>query len=121
MTWYIGKGEDLQREQKICFPFFRRLSHDFQESDLVFTDTLYSDESVRANMYPKEGVVKPICTLSADLKSIDRSMLKTKTCADGKIYVDVNYDLVVSLKSAQMRFSLEIKGKEFGSVAAKYE
>ncbi|KIX02411.1 uncharacterized protein Z518_08352 [Rhinocladiella mackenziei CBS 650.93] len=121
MTWYIEKGEDLQREQKISFPFFRRLPYDYQDSDLVFTDTLYSDESARANNYPKEGIVKANCTLSADLRSIDRSMLKEKVCADGKTYVDVNYDLVVSLKSALMRFSLEIKGKEFGSVAAKYE
>jgi len=48
-------------------------------------------------------------------------MLRTKIGADGETYVDVNYDLVVSLKSALMRFSLEIKGKEFGSVVANYE
>lgn len=121
MTWYIEKGEDLQREQKIVFPFFRRLPHDFQDSDLVFTDTLYSDLSARANKYPKDNIVKANCTLSADLRTIDRSLLKRKVCADGNTYVDVNYDLVVSLKSALMKFSLEIKGKEFGSVAAKYE
>jgi hypothetical protein len=121
MTWYIEKGEDLQREQKIRFPFFRRLAQGYPESHLIFEDTLYCDESVRPNRWPKEGVVKPNCTLSADLRTIDKSLLQPKTGADGKAYVDVNYDLVVSLKSALMKFSLEIKGKEFGSVNAKYE
>jgi hypothetical protein len=121
MTWYIEKGEDLQREQKIRFPFFRRLAEDFPENHLIFEDTLYSDESVRPNRWPKENVVLPNCTLSADLRTIDKSLLKKTTGGDGKTYVDVNYDLVVSLKSALMKFSLEIKGKEFGSIAAKYE
>ena len=52
---------------------------------------------------------------------MDRSLLQKRIAADGKNYVDVNYDLVVTLKSAQTRFSLKIKGKEFGSVNAKYE
>ncbi|KAK5223509.1 hypothetical protein LTR72_004895 [Exophiala xenobiotica] len=121
MTWYIEKGEDLQRDNKIVFPFFRRLSPEFPDTHLVFTDTLYSDESARANPYPKEGAVKKNCTLTADLRSINRSLLQNKVGADGKSYVDVNYDLVVTLKSAQMRFSLEVKGKEFGSVNAKYD
>jgi hypothetical protein len=121
MTWYIEKGEDLQREQNIRFPFFRRLPRNYSDTDLIFEDTLWTDESVRPNKYPRDNVVKPNCSLTADLRSIDQSLLHNKTGADGKPYVDVYYDLVVSLKSALMKFSLEIKGKEFGSVAAKYE
>jgi len=121
MTWYIEKGDDLQREQKIIFRFYRRLSPDYGVNDLIFNDTLYSDESSRASPHPRDGIVKPNCTLSADLSNTNRSNFKEKVCADGKSYVDVHYDLVVSLKSALMKFSLEINGKEFGSVAAKYE
>jgi hypothetical protein len=33
----------------------------------------------------------------------------------------VNFDLVVTMSSAGMKFSLEIKGKEMGTVTAKYE
>ena len=120
MRWYIKKGEDLQREHKICFPFFRRLRHDFESSDLIFNGELYSDESTRANEYPREGVVIHNCTLSSDLRSIDRSTFVKMVGADGKSYIDVKYNLVVSVKSALMRFSLEIKDKEYGSVAAKY-
>lgn len=121
MTWYIEKGEDLSREQKIRFPFFRRLAENFPEDHLILEDTLYSDESVRVNKWPNENVVQTNCTLSADLRTIDRSLLKKATSGDGRPYLDLNYDLVVSLKSALMKFSLEIKGKEFGSIVAKYE
>ncbi|ETI20493.1 hypothetical protein G647_08530 [Cladophialophora carrionii CBS 160.54] len=121
MTWYIEKGEDLERDNKIVFPFFRRLPEGFRDTQLVFTDALYSDDSARANPYPKEGAVQKNCMLTADLRSIDRSLLQKKIGADGKSYTDVNYDLVVTVKSAQMRFSLEVKGREFGSVNAKYE
>lgn len=121
MTWYIEKGEDLQREQKIRFPFYRRLPKGFPDNHLIFKDVLYCDESVRPNRYPNENAIKPNCTLTTDLRTIDKSLLQNKTGADGKPYVDVYYDLVVSLNSALMKFSLEIKGKEYGSVAAKYE
>ena len=40
MTWYIGVGEDMHRDQKIRFPFFRNLDKDFSPSDLIFTDNL---------------------------------------------------------------------------------
>lgn len=66
-------------------------------------------------------VVKPNCTLNADLRTIDKSLLQKRTGGDGKPYVDVNYELVVSLKSTLMKFSLEVRGEEFGSVAAKCE
>ena len=121
MTWYIEKGEDLQRDNQIVFPFYRRLHQGFSDAQLLFTDSLLSDDSARANRYPKEGAVKTNCTLTSDLRSIDRSLLQRKFGADGKSYFDVHYDLVVTLKSAQMRFSLEIKGQEFGSVNATYE
>ena len=121
MTWYIEKGEDLQRDQKICFPFQRRLAPDYVPDDLVLKVALHTDESTRAHKYPNNNVVNLNCKLSADLRSIDRSLLKDKIGADGKPYVEVKFDLVISLKSALMKFSLEIKGKEYGSVAAKYE
>lgn len=121
MTWYIEKGEDLQRDQKIRFPFHRRLAPDHTPDDLIFTQALHTDESTRAHKYPDESFVKQNCTLSADLRSIDESLLRNRVGVDGKPYVEVKFDLVISLKSALMKFSLEIKGKEYGSVAAKYE
>jgi hypothetical protein len=52
---------------------------------------------------------------------MDRSLLREVVGVDGKNYVDVNYSLVVTLSSAIMKFSLEVKGKEIGSVTAEYK
>lgn len=121
MTWYIEKGEDLQRDQRIVFQFYRRLEENFPEGHLVFESKLIMDDSPRASRYPKEGVTKTNCVLKSDLRSMDRSLLREVVGVDGKNYVDVNYSLVVTLSSAIMKFSLEVKGKEMGSVTAEYK
>jgi len=41
MTWFINIGDDIARDQKIKFPFYRSLSEDYGPSDLIFTDSLY--------------------------------------------------------------------------------
>lgn len=122
MQWYVKKGDDLARDQNIKFEFHRRSFDGFEDVDLIFRETLYIDESKRAHKYPEEPFVRKNCTLTADLRAIDRSSLvRKKRGANGKYYFLVRYHLVVSLKSAAMKFSLEIDGKEYGIVAATYE
>jgi hypothetical protein len=41
MTWFINIGDDIQRDQKIKFPFVRSIDQDYTPSILVFTETLY--------------------------------------------------------------------------------
>lgn len=121
ITWFILKGEDLKRDKKILFPFYRTLPEDFSSADLTFQDDLTMDESAKASPYPKEGVTKLNCTLTCDLSSVDRQYFKKRTGVDGRAYVDVHYDLVVTTKSAMMKFSLEVQGRELGSVEANYD
>lgn len=52
---------------------------------------------------------------------MDKAQFKRKAGLDGQFYWDVYYDLVVTIQEAVMKFSLEIKGREMGSVEAKYE
>lgn len=40
---------------------------------------------------------------------------------DGNKYVRIHYDIVINIQSAIMKFSLEIDGKEMGSVDVNYE
>ena len=46
MTWYIQIGDDIRRDQKITFPFFRDIDEDYSPSDLIFVDVLYQCEDV---------------------------------------------------------------------------
>lgn len=41
MTWFINKGEDIQRDHKIKFSFFRTLEKGYTNPELIFRDKLY--------------------------------------------------------------------------------
>ncbi|CAG9953193.1 unnamed protein product [Clonostachys rosea f. rosea IK726] len=41
MTWYIAIGEDISRDQKIRFRFYRVLDVNYKNEDLNFEDVLY--------------------------------------------------------------------------------
>lgn len=121
MEWYIHRGEDMQRDQRIVFSFYRSLPADFSPSQLMFKDELLECALDVAVPYPREGVTAANCTLTSDLSGVDSGLFKKKTSVDGKDYVDVFYNLVVTMESAIMKFSLEVDGKEMGSVQARYE
>lgn len=118
MTWYIYKNEDLKRDQKIKLNFYRTLREDYTDDQLVFHNKLITDDNIHSAIYPKSGVTKTNCLLKADLRNVDRSSFKKRLGVNGTWYVDVFYDLIVTIKSAQMKFSLEIKGEELGAVDA---
>ncbi|KAF4626672.1 hypothetical protein G7Y89_g11485 [Cudoniella acicularis] len=121
MTWYIHRGEDLLREQTIKFPFFRSLEDGFLDRRLIFRSELIQSECKTAPIYPSPSSTTINCVLTADLRSVDRSHFKKRIGVDGVTYVDVHFDLVITIKPAVMKFSLEINGKEMGTVNAKYD
>ena len=121
MTWYIYRGEDLQREQTLKFPFYRTLDENYDSNDLVFNDELLQSEDRVAPRYPNVPSVKRNCLLKANLSSVPKSEFKRDLGKDGKVYYHIHYDLVVTIKPAVMKFSLEMKGKEMGSVDAKFD
>ena len=122
MTWYIYQGDDLQRDQKITLPFYRSVDEDNLEQSLIFTDELMQCETLQPVKYPKAGVTKVNCSLTANLTGVDRSFFKRKMKASGLgYYYEVHYNLAVTTQAAVMKFSLEINGKEMGSVEASYK
>lgn len=121
MYWYIHRGEDMRRDRKIIFPFKYSLEDDYTPSKLIFTESLYECSLDQAVKYPKKGVTSRNCRLTADLTSVSKHHFQKLTALDGMPYYDVHYDLVISTKTAIMKFSLEVDGKEMGSVEASYE
>ena len=121
MTWYIYQNEDLKREQKIRFPFLRYLTEQHSANDLIFKDELIQSEAIQPPKYPKAGLTKTNCTLTADFSGVDRSQFKQRMSLTGGPFYEIGYDLIVTLQSAMMKFSSEINGKEMGSVEAVYD
>ena len=67
------------------------------------------------------GVTKLNVKLTADLRNVPKDAFEMKTTKVGVPYFVLWYKLVISTKTASMIFSLEVKGKEYSSVEAKYE
>lgn len=121
MTWYINRGEDLKRDQKLRFSFYRALPANFGARDLVFENRLLQNNDDTAPDYPSSSATSLNCMLTTDLSGVDRTKFKNRIGADGQAYVDVHFDIVVSIESAVMKFSLDFDGKEIGTMDAEYD
>jgi len=121
MTWFIYQGEDLQRDQTIVHSFYKRIPQNHNESDLIVTRELVQCETTKPAPYPKAGLTKVNCSMKSDMRNIPKSHFKEKTGINGETYYDIKYNLVITMKTAEMKFSLEIGGQELGSVQAKYD
>lgn len=88
-------------------------------SELIVTSTLHYSEATAAPSYPGPKV-KECCNVRSDLTGVNRASFVKRTGADGRIYYDLHYHLVVCTAAANLKFSLEIDGVEMGSVQATY-
>ncbi|KAI2626431.1 actin-like ATPase domain-containing protein [Hypoxylon sp. NC1633] len=120
-TWYIYAGEDLKRDQTIKFPFHRHVdANNHTDEDFEFHDKLLSSDNTLPPTHPDYDT-KVNCTLVTNVADVDKSLFKLKDGSDGNTYYQIQFDLVISTNAANMRFSLEIDGKEMGCVDARYE
>jgi hypothetical protein len=67
------------------------------------------------------GVTKVNVKLRSDLRKVPKEAFEHKVTSGGTAYVVIWYKLVISTKTASMVFSIEVKGKEYSSVEAKYD
>jgi hypothetical protein len=122
MTWYIDTRDDLVRSQSIKFPFCRTLPDGYSSSELIFETNLLQSEAKIPPKYLSSSATPTNCTLTADLSSVDPNTFKKKIgVEDKKVYWEVHYDICITVQPAMMRFSIEVKGKEMGSMEARYD
>lgn len=119
MIWYIRKGADLKRDQVIKFPFYQTIPANYTPNDLIFHSRLRYSDAPFAPVYPGPGL-ETSCRFRADLRQVNKQVFRPKTGDDGKLYYDVDYNLVLCTTDANMKFSLEMDGREMGSVEANY-
>lgn len=113
------KGENLKRDQRVNFGLSRTLRRDCSPDALIFIGELLYSETETAPVYPGNSV-KTLCKLRSDLRHVNKSTFEEYKGADGNMYIEVKYDLFVCTTAANLKFSLEINGKEMGGVEATY-
>ncbi|PNP76464.1 hypothetical protein FNYG_10202 [Fusarium nygamai] len=119
MTWYILMGETLRRDRNERYLFHRHIPKSYSENDLRFQDELWMSETQVQPQHPTKEV-KLNCVLKSDLTTVDSSRFKEVVGFDGREWLRVEYDLVISTRDAAMKFWLEFDGKEAGSILATY-
>lgn len=111
------QSEDLKKEHKVCFHFYRSLRKNFTDEDTIFKPELIQCESKVASKYPS-STTKLNRAVTADLRHVNRKLFKKRVGKDCNIYFDVFFNLIVNIQPAIMEFYMEIGGKELGSVDA---
>ncbi|KAH0566440.1 hypothetical protein GP486_000152 [Trichoglossum hirsutum] len=115
MTWFIIRGDDILRDKRIEFPFYRRLAVDYKPEDLIFVDELLESDVREPFKYPSDGVTILNCKLTADLRKVPRTEFREKVSVDGTPYISINYKLFV-VTGASLIFGMTVNGKDIGSV-----
>ena len=126
MYWYIQQGDDLMRHRPIRWSFnrvYQRIPS--SHAELQVESRLQECESAEAPRHPRAGIVRTLCTLNTDLSAIPKKCFKRqrRRGTNGKLfrYWQLDYELVLTIQSGPMLFSLNCDGKEYSSVAVNYQ
>ncbi|KAI9748615.1 MAG: hypothetical protein M1835_001753 [Candelina submexicana] len=115
------QGDSLSRPRKISFPFYRQFSANLRDDELIITNRLLECSITTQPIHPTKGVVITNCILIVDLSAVPRHLFRKKTrYTDEATYYELHYNLMVTIQSAPMLFSLEVGGKAYGQVTAEY-
>ncbi|KAF2464026.1 uncharacterized protein BDR25DRAFT_319451 [Lindgomyces ingoldianus] len=118
MTWFINKGDDLERDRAITHPFYRTFDLDMDDDDYIIYTELMMCASDRAPKYPGKSVQRN-SKLRVDLSDIPKDQFKKVSGRDGP-HLKLNYKLLVKVEGARLVFAFECAGKEYASVEADF-
>ncbi|KAK0737314.1 hypothetical protein B0T21DRAFT_383316 [Apiosordaria backusii] len=120
MQWFYKRGDDLDENKSISFPFYyQQLVEKGWFSKLV--NTIRMDRNDRAPVLDVDGKVKNLCILSADVSKIPEAERPQKKGKDGELYYILNGDIKVTHRSADMEYVLYLGGKRYDDIKITYD
>ncbi len=94
---------DLDREETMRFAFCRHIREPLGADSLIFHDDIHQSKDEEPPVYPSADSTPANCRLESDLSDVDISMFTRSTGADGHPNIEVEVDLVATIKEAIMR------------------
>ncbi|KAK6834215.1 hypothetical protein PG987_008909 [Apiospora arundinis] len=119
MAWFIQSGDRVAETK----PYFHQFCQAFkvvQGRPEVITLAIYSDSDSDAAPLARNGNVKVLCHIQADLTQIATSHFRVKRGRDGLDYYEVHCDIEVVYKSASTDYTLIHDGVKYQTVSAEY-
>ncbi|KAF8470617.1 hypothetical protein BDZ91DRAFT_718521 [Kalaharituber pfeilii] len=113
LTWYVKEGDEIPETKRITFSFYQTFKAD--EINFEATSELMASDSPRSQAEKRstDPNVYKVCSISCNLETL-RKHFETKINSAGESYLEVNYNLVMHIHSAQLTFSLEYNGLKYG-------
>ena len=122
MNRYMYKGENLERDKKIIFLFYRTLKEGCEPDELIFESGVMVSDAVCAPKNPRKDSTRTYCRGTVGFRGVPKEHLRRRTRADGETnYYDLYHDTSMTTMSAGFVFALEIGGEVKGRVDVKYE
>ncbi|RYP14822.1 hypothetical protein DL765_006123 [Monosporascus sp. GIB2] len=119
MNWFIKKGESVSENEAIY--------HGFRITTLVssgriqkLTLEIFVDGIDRPAILSRDGNLKVLCKVEADISHIPDSQLTQKRGVDGNMYYVVDAKLESVYHSASTSWTLIHKGQRYNTVKAEY-
>ncbi|KAI5837493.1 hypothetical protein DFP73DRAFT_568263 [Morchella snyderi] len=120
MIWSIKYGDQVSENDPISITYNRKLR---PGDSLIFYSHLYEYIGTNAPEYsdqPHNGTLRQLCKITSDLSNVSKDCFTLSEDMYGMYYYKVDYDLVITIKSAAIDFHLELDGVKYGTAKATY-
>ncbi|KAK4637887.1 Heat shock protein 12A [Fulvia fulva] len=116
MQWHISKGTPISADQPISFHYTRNFR---PGQSLVVEDDLIGCESDAAPDAWNKDLIK-VCTLTTDLNAVPKGLFTRLTTTKSVEFDNLDFELHMMIKSANLVFELRVDGIKYGEVKADF-
>lgn len=120
IEWFIKKGQNIKVGEIRTLPYKRHYPNDQDTEQLDdIQESLYAWDGDNP---PEEMTnrMKPLCYLKVDRDELPKKAFKLRATKSGEKYMELSYELGMSLDSGFLEFDLRIKDQVLGTVVAKF-
>ncbi|TGJ83714.1 hypothetical protein E0Z10_g5039 [Xylaria hypoxylon] len=116
IKWFVSKGDDIRDGEAVKFELSHRVDIAKGEDRPKILCDVYSSDAddppqfPHTDTHPEPSISEPLASLCIDLNTIPRESLPT-TEKNGREYYDVDFDVYMTLNSAELTFVLG-RGKD---------
>ncbi|EME49731.1 hypothetical protein DOTSEDRAFT_68491 [Dothistroma septosporum NZE10] len=116
MQWHISKGTPISADQPISFHYTRNFR---PGQSLVVEDDLIGCEGDAAPDAWNKDLIK-VCTLTTDLNAVPKGLFTRLTTTKSVEFDNLDFELHMMIKSANLVFELRVDGIKYGEVKADF-
>ncbi|KAH0264336.1 actin-like ATPase domain-containing protein, partial [Aureobasidium melanogenum] len=116
MQWHIAKNTAISPETPISFHYTRNF---MPHQSLIVTDELIACGSDLAPS-SRTKTLSTVCTLRTDLGAVPQELFTRLKTSKGNEFLNLDFELVMRIQSADLVFELRVGGVGYGVVQAEF-